>query len=120
MMFWGIIRLAWTGHDRLGAVIIIGLMTVLGVWDFFQLRRQNGAAMGPAYIQQLGLCALVTLAIFNLRFDLWMASGYGISVAELHNRMPVWMVPVLTLVLLLWGVAMLLLTKPKVAGSNPI
>jgi hypothetical protein len=27
---------------------------------------------------------------------------------------------VLTLVLLLWGVAMLLMTKPKVAGSNPI
>jgi RNA polymerase sigma factor (sigma-70 family) len=117
MMFWGVINLAWQEQDRLGALIIAGLMTALGVWNFFKFRGLTGKAMGPAYIFQLASCCAVMLAAFNLRFDTWIAHGYGISVAELHQRMPVWLIPVLTLVLVLWTVLMLVMTKPKVTGS---
>jgi len=110
MMFWGIICMAWGAEDRLGAIIITGLMTALGIWNFFKFRNRF---TGPVYIFQIASCAAVMLAAFNLRFDTWIAHGYGISVAELHQRMPVWLVPVLTLVLVLWTVFMLAITKPN-------
>jgi RNA polymerase sigma factor (sigma-70 family) len=120
MMFWGIINMAWQTHDRLGAIIIAGVMTALGVWNFFKFRNRVGLAMGPAYILQLTSCCVVMLAAFNLRFDLWIANIYGISVAELHQRMPTWLVPALTLVLLLWTILLLVITKPKVPKAQAI
>jgi hypothetical protein len=118
MMFWGVFEIAWGHHDRLGAVIIAGITTALGMVNFFLYRDRNGAAQGPAYIQQLASCAVVTLAIWNLRFDVWVARIYGIGVAELHSRMPTWMVPALTLVLVLWSVFMLAITKPRATGLS--
>ena len=114
MMFWGILQMAWGAHDRSGAVIIAGMATVLGVVNFFLYRRR----VGLGYIEQLASCAVVTLAIVNLRFDVWFAPQYGISVAELHSRMPTWIVPVLTLVLVLWSVFLLAVTKPKAPGLS--
>jgi RNA polymerase sigma factor (sigma-70 family) len=120
MMFWGVIYLAWQTHDRLGAVMIVGLMTVLGIWNFVKFRNRIGQAMGPAYILQLVSCCVVLLAVINLRFDLWIANIYGISVAELHQRMPTWLVPVLTLVLLLWTILLLVTTKPKAPEAQAL
>jgi RNA polymerase sigma factor (sigma-70 family) len=117
MIFWGIICLAWGAQDPQGAAIIMGLMTALGVWNFFKFRNQF---TGPVYIFQIGSCTAVMLAAFNLRFDTWVAHDYGISVAELHQRMPVWMVPALTLVLLLWTIFLLAITKPKTPNAQPI
>jgi hypothetical protein len=120
MMFWGVINLAWQEQDRLGAAIIVGLMSALGIWNFFKFRGLVGKAMGPAYILQIASCTAVFLAAFNLRFDTWVAHGYGISIAELHQRMPVWLVPVLTLVLVVWTVLMLVMTKPKATNSQSL
>ncbi len=118
MLFWGVIFLAWQSHDRVAAAIITGLMVGLGIWNYFQLRGLTGLAMGQAYISQLLSCCVVMLAIFNLRFDVWMASMYGTSVAELHRQMPTWIVPLLTLVLALWSGILLILTRPK-GGLHP-
>lgn len=118
MMFWGIIRLAWSEHDHPGAVTIAGMMTVLGVVNFFLLRGRNGPPLGPAYIRQLASCCAVLLAIFNLRFDIWVVSIYRISVTELHSNMPTWMVPALTLVLVVWSAFLLAQTKPNPADLS--
>lgn len=114
MMFWSVILMAWRCNDRSGAMIIAGMTTALGVVNFLLFRRRNGLA----YIEQIGLCCLVLLVIWNLRFDVWIAPGYGVSVAELHSRMPAWMVPVLTLVLALWSVFLFTITKPKTTGLS--
>lgn len=113
MMFWGLIFLSWQEHDRLGTIIIVGLMTALGIWNFSNMRKQNGAKVGTAYIVQLATCGALMLAIFNLRFDVWISNAEKITVAELHTRMPVWMVPLLTLVLVLWSVVVFVVAKPK-------
>jgi RNA polymerase sigma factor (sigma-70 family) len=120
MMFWGIINLAWQTHDRLGAAIIVGLMTALGIWNYFKFSNRVGRPMGIAYILQLASCCAVMLVAFNLRFDAWIAHEYGISIAELHQRMPLWLVPVLTLVLALWTILMLAMTKPKTPSAQPL
>lgn len=113
MIFWGIILQAWRAQDHLGAMIIIGLMTVLGVWNFFKTRDQNGVPFGTAYFIQLASCCALMIAILNLRLDQWLANGYGVTVAQLHENMPVWMIPTLTLVLLVWSVTVFMIAKPK-------
>lgn len=113
MMFWGIIQGAWGNHDWLGTAIVVGIVAALGAVNFFRYRGWNGRAMGPIYIQQLGSCALVSLVIINLRFDVWLSHIYTVSVAELPNLVPTWMIPVLSLVLVLWSVFLLSMTKPK-------
>jgi hypothetical protein len=112
-LFWAVIFMAWQAHDRLTAGIIAGLMVGLGIWNFFKLRGLTGLKMGLAYIGQVTSCCAVMLAMFNLRFDVWVADAYGVSVAEIHNRMPTWMVPLLTLVLLIWSGILLAITRPK-------
>ncbi|HEY1661242.1 MAG TPA: RNA polymerase sigma factor [Verrucomicrobiae bacterium] len=118
MIFWGIIFMAWQTHDRLGAAIIGGLMAGLGIWNYFKLQGLTGPAIGLAYLRQLASCCIVMLAAFDLRFDIWVASMYGVSVPELHNQMPTWFVPLLTLVLALWAAFLLAITRPK-RESNP-
>lgn len=118
MIFWGIILQAWRAQDHLGAMMIIGLMTVLGVWNFFKTRDQNGVPFGAAYFIQLASCCVLMIAILNLRLDLWLAHGYGVTVAQLHEQMPFWMIPTLTLVLLVWSVAVFMMTRPKTIGSS--
>lgn len=113
MLLWCVIFLAWMAQDRITAGIIVGIMLTLGIWQFFHARGKTGAAAARAYIGQLAVCSAVMLAILNLRFDVWAASWYGISVAELHHRLPIWIVPLLTLTLLLWSGLFLALTKPK-------
>jgi RNA polymerase sigma factor (sigma-70 family) len=115
MMFWGIILSAWREQDRLGAIIIAGLMTALGIWNFFKTRDRNGAVIPAGYFIQLASCTALLLAILNLRIDLWLAHSYGVTVTYLHQNMPFWMIPTLTLVLLAWSVAVFMMTKPKEA-----
>jgi RNA polymerase sigma factor (sigma-70 family) len=113
MIFWGFILLAWQSQDRLGSITLVGLMTVLGVWNFFNTRDRNGTVIATGYFIQLASCCVVILAVMNLRLDLWLARGYGVTVAQLHEQIPFWMVPTLTLVLLVWSVAVYLMTRPK-------
>jgi H+/Cl- antiporter ClcA len=93
-------------------------MIALGVWNFFKTRDENGATVPTAYFLQLASCGVVILAIMNLRLDLWLANGYGVTVAQLHEQMPFWMIPTLTLVLLVWSIAVFTMTKPKTMGSS--
>jgi len=113
MLLWCVIFLAWRAHDRMATAAIIGIMLALGIGHFFHSRGKTGAAAARAYIGQLALCSAVMLAIFNLRFDVWLAAGYGVSVAETHRLFPMWMIPLLTLALVLWTGVFLALTNPK-------
>jgi RNA polymerase sigma factor (sigma-70 family) len=113
MLFWCVIFLAWRAHDRTTTGIIAGIMLTMGIWHFFHSRGKTGTAGARAYIGQFASCGAVILAIFNLRFDVWLASGYGVSVAEVHRMFPMWMVPVLSLVLVVWTGVFLTLTNPK-------
>ncbi len=95
MLFWAVIFMAWKAHDQLAAAIIAGIMVILAIWSFFDVRDQEGLAMGPAHIRQLAWCSAVMLAIFNLRFDVWVAAWYGIGVSEVSHAFPTgWIVPV--------------------------
>ena len=113
MMFTWFIRLAWNANDHMAAGIATGTMLVLGVYSFFKVRGGTGAVVEQTLGRHLSLDGLIILAILNLREDVWVASAYGVSVAEAHNLQPTWIVPLLTLALLAWWAMVVALTKPK-------
>ena len=111
--FWWLIDLAWEAHDPMWAGIITGLMVLLGAWNYFQRRARNGAAIIRATAGQLALVWGVILLILNLRLDVWEASLRGLDLATMHRLLPAWVIPLLTLTLVLWFGILLAVTKPK-------
>ena len=112
MLFSWLVRLAWRANDRMAAGIIAGMMVVLAIGAFFNTRGRTGAALARATNGHVAVCGALLLATFNLRLDVWLASGYGVSVAEIHRLLPTWIVPLLTLALVIWSGVVLALTKP--------
>jgi RNA polymerase sigma factor (sigma-70 family) len=103
MLFSWLVRLAWRADDLLAAATIAGIMVVLGVAAFCKARGCHRAALARACNSHVALCGALILTMFNLRFDVWAASAYGVSVAEIANRVPTWIVPTLSLVFLIWS-----------------
>jgi H+/Cl- antiporter ClcA len=64
------------------------------------------------------LAAGAVLVLLNLRLDVWVAERRDVSVAELHQFLPIWLVPVLTLALIAWIVALIAITKPNRTSSQ--
>lgn len=113
LMFSWFIRLTWSVHDVLATGIAAGTMLILAFWSFFRLRGHSAAAIAPALGRHVSLFGLVILAILNLRMDVWVASAYGVTVAEAHNLQPIWIIPVLSLALVAWSALVIAVTKPK-------
>ena len=107
------IYLAWNDNDRVTALVIAGLMLALGLWHFFHLEGKTGLAAARVGIGHSVLCWTVTLGILNLRYDVWLAARHECTLAEIHGLLPVWVVPSLTLALVLWAGLVMALTKPK-------
>ena len=109
MLFTGPLLMAWHLHDWLAAGIITALMVGLGIWNFRSRQSQWGVGGG----RHLALCCAVVLVIFNLRLDVWLASAYGVSLAEISDRLPIWIIPLFSAALVLWAAVLVGLTKPK-------
>ncbi len=110
--FTWLVYLAWNENERMTAVIVVGLMLVLGLWHFFHVRGKTGLAAVRVGIAHFALCWAVVLGILNLRWDAWLASRRECSLAEIHRLLPVWVVPLLTLALALWVGLVFAMTKP--------
>jgi RNA polymerase sigma factor (sigma-70 family) len=111
LMFLWVIRLTWNAHDPLATGVAAGTRLVRAVWSVFRLRGRSAATVGPALGHHLNLLGLMILAILNLRADVWVARAYGVTVAEAHDLLPIWIIPVLTLALVAWTAVVVTLTK---------
>jgi len=113
MLFSWLVRLAWLASDVMVAGTIAAMMVALGVAAYVNTRGRTGAALARACNAHVTVCGALILAIFNLRFDVWAASGYGVSVVEVHQRVPIWIIPLLSLVFVAWGGAVLAVVRAK-------
>ena len=111
--FLWLINQAWRARDLLPATIMTATMLVLAVSHFFQFRRRPGVAAARAGIAHVTVAWAVILVTLNCRLDVWMAADRGTDLAEIHRLLPPWIIPVLTLALVLWIGFILTLTKPK-------
>ncbi|HUK83369.1 MAG TPA: sigma-70 family RNA polymerase sigma factor [Verrucomicrobiae bacterium] len=112
-VFSWLISIAWGRGDRTTAGIVAALMVGLAIWSLFNLRGLTGLAAAKANSRHFWTCIGLTLVVLNLRLDAWMAAGYKVSVAEIHQMFPMWIVPALSLTLALWTVALVAMTWPK-------
>jgi RNA polymerase sigma factor (sigma-70 family) len=111
--FSSLIWAEWRSRDTAAAGIIAALMVGLAVWHFANLQGRTGVAAARAVAGHLALVLGVVLVILNLRLDVWMAAARRTDLAEIHRLLPAWIVPSLTLALLLWAGLVLALTKPN-------
>lgn len=113
MMFSWLIRLAWNFHDPMGVAVLSGATLVLAVAAFFRVRGADAKGMLRVTSSHMILIGMVMVLTLNQRIDVWVASAYGVSVAEAHHLQPLWLVPVLTLAFVLWTTLVIVVTKPK-------
>jgi RNA polymerase sigma factor (sigma-70 family) len=111
--FLWLIQVAWRSNDHLTARILTALMVGLAAWDYISLRNRVGASAMRAVARDLTLGWSIVLAVLNLRLATWIAHARGTTLAEVHQFLPVWLIPALTIALLLWSGLVLALTKPS-------
>ncbi len=112
--FLWLITLAWRAQDLLSVGILTGAMVVFSVCHFFQFHgRSAGVAAMRGGIKCLTSAFGVIVLMLNWRLDVWLAPRYEVSVAEMHRLYPMWLIPSLTLALLLWIGLVIASTKPK-------
>ena len=112
-LFSSLIRAAWNADDLMAAWAIAGTAVVLSFAAFLRIRGKTGVDIARASSLHLGICCAVILMALSLRIDVWVASAYGVTVAEAHHLQPTWIVPVLCLALVIWVRVMSTLTKPN-------
>ncbi len=116
--FFGLITIAWRAYDPLSAAMIAVTMVALGLWNLRQTRGKAGAAIIEASAAHHVLVWGVMLLILNWRLDAWLAAHRGISLVEMHRLLPPWIIPVLTLALLVWFGVLTAMTKPKLPHAG--
>jgi hypothetical protein len=107
-----LISVAWQVNDRAGAAILAALMVGLAACDYFGMRGKIGLAAMRVVARDLTLAWAIILLVLNLRLGVWMATAHGCSLYEIRRLLPIWVVPTLTLALLLLAGLVMALTKP--------
>jgi RNA polymerase sigma factor (sigma-70 family) len=104
---------AMQSGDGISAALIAGVMVSLGLLNVFRHRDKTGVSIMPATARHLALVFCVMLIVVNWRVDVWLAAGRGISLAEMHRLLPMWVIHVLTLALVVWTGMLLAITQPR-------
>jgi RNA polymerase sigma factor (sigma-70 family) len=104
-----LIYMAWQANDPVWAAISTVTMVALGGWYFYQTNGRTGTDAMRAVARQLALIWAVVLVILNCRLETWLVSLSGTSLFPI----PRWVIPVLTLALVLWFGIWIVVTKPK-------
>ena len=113
LMFFWFLRLTWNFHDGLATAAFAGALMISAIWSYLRLRGRPAAKVKSTVGRHLSLMALAILAIINLRAGSWAAFEYGVSVSEARQLQPLWLIPVLSLILIASPALILVLTKPK-------
>lgn len=111
MVFSSIITVAARTRDLTGLAAIVGLMLALCVGHYNWLRGKTGVAASRASVAELGVICAAMITVLNFRIDVWAAAYTALPFAEIHQRLPLWLVPALSLVLAGWTAALLAMTR---------
>ncbi|MGD0060915.1 MAG: sigma-70 family RNA polymerase sigma factor [Verrucomicrobiia bacterium] len=111
-LFSWLIYLAWDTGDRLWAWIIAAIMITLFAWRLYQGRGKAGVAAIRMVARHFVLAFAAIFVVLNLRMDVWVAERRDVSVAQIHQLLPIWLMPLLSLALVVWVALVIVLTNP--------
>lgn len=106
------IFVAWRLDDTTAAVAIAVTMAALTLWTVLSFRGKSVVRATAGLARRTWLACGVALGALNLRLDAWLAAGYGLSVAEVHRLLPLWIVPLLSVLLVAWVAALVRTGRP--------
>jgi RNA polymerase sigma factor (sigma-70 family) len=104
-----LIYMAWRANDPVWVAACAVTMVGLGGLYFFHTRGRTGTDAMRAAACQLALIWAAILVILNCRLEMWLMSLQGVG----SFPMPGWVIPVLTLALVLWFAVVMALTRRK-------
>ena len=119
-MFSALIYLAFKAHDWLAGAILLGAMIVLGGWHLFHVNSRDYLAGWRRATRRLVLGWAVILLLLNWRLGSWLAAYRGVDLAVIHGLFPAWLIPMATLILVVWIGALVAWTRPGRGGTEPI
>ena len=119
-MFAWLISVAYRAGDVPTAVIATALMIGMGAWNFLAFRRSQGMVLPRIMATHMAVYGIVILLIFNLRLDVWIATARRTSLNEVHALFPQWIVPSLSMALVLWIGLVWAISSSKSEASDPI
>ncbi len=111
------IGLAWPAGDTLSvAITVLAIVALTVLATHFYRGRSAISATRLTLIYILALFAFTT-AMLNWRFHGWLAVQRGLSLAEVHRRLPMWSLNVLIITLFVCAELLVLATMPLKKGT---
>jgi len=111
-VYW-LLALAWRAEDIQAVATVTTFTLALAVWHFTRLAGKNRDEALTLAVQHVGMLWGAMLLTLTLCLDRWQAGWRGIDLAQWHQLQPAWVVPTLSLALVVWVGATLKLTGPK-------
>ena len=113
-MFSWLIYLMWRADDDLAAGLVAVIVTLLAAWRMINDPNRNPRTLVRSTFGYVGFCCALIVGVINLRLDVWLAANRNVSVAQVQQIYPMWLVPLLSAALGLWiGLLLLLPTRPQ-------
>jgi RNA polymerase sigma factor (sigma-70 family) len=104
-----LIYTAWRANDPVWAILSTVAMVTMGGLYYFQISGRTGMNAMRTVARQLALTWAAVLLILNCRLETWIVSLRGGG----SLPMPEWIIPGLTLALVLWSGILMAVTRPK-------
>jgi len=95
-------------------------LVLMAAWYVYRLRGMAGslsASIGVTATHIAVLCG-ATLILLNLRLDVWLAARREASLDEIHQLLPIWVMPLLTAGLVVWVTVLWRMTAPKMESAS--
>ena len=113
LAFSWVVYLAWDTGDRVWAGWIAVALVLMAIWYVYRLRGKAGLASIRVTATHIAVLCGAVLVVLNLRLDVWLAARREVSIDEIHQLLPIWVLPLLTLALVIWVGILWAITKPK-------
>lgn len=105
-MFAWLIAVAWRNRDLMGAATTAAAMVGLAAWAWIRYRNYGVRELMKAASSHLAVIGVVALLVLNLRAEVWLATAYRVTPAEAHRILPLWIIPVLSVLFVGWTALM--------------
>ena len=116
VFLWVILLAARAGDAGAAWFVASAALTLAGA-AVFTLRRQSLHAVMLGLGRRMAAACCVTLLVINLRIERWLAHIEATSITAIHDRYPTILIPVCSLALIGWWVALLVRRSPARARS---
>jgi len=120
LAFSWVVYLAWDTGDRAWAAWSAAALVLMAAWYVYRLRGMAGSVSASIRVTATHIAVLcgAALVVLNLRMDVWLAERREVSLDEIHQLLPIWVMPLLTIGLVAWVAILWMMTMPRTKSTS--